>query len=59
MTRRSAFRVTLPLVTMQPATVPRFGMLKVSRTSSLPISFSFLIGARRPAIAAFTSSSAS
>ena len=41
------------------AIVPAFGMLKTLRTSALPSSFSLNSGARRPAMAFFTSSTAS
>ena len=49
----------VPSSTNEPAIVPIFGMVKVSRTSALPSAFSRLTGASRPAIAFFTSSSAS
>ena len=43
----------------QVFTVPIFGMVKTWRTSALPSAFSRRTGASRPAIAFFTSSSAS
>jgi hypothetical protein len=41
---------------MQPATVPTFGTLKVSRTVALPSRTSLIVGSRRPVIAFWISS---
>ncbi len=45
-----------PSVTMQPATVPTFGVLKIWRTSAVPMRVSLSVGSSRPAIAFFISS---
>ena len=41
---------------MQPAIVPNFGTLNVSRTSAVPTRTSRNVGSSRPAIAFFISS---
>jgi hypothetical protein len=48
--------LTLPSTTMQPATLPALLTRKTWRISALPMVFSTIVGASRPSIAAFTSS---
>ena len=45
-----------PSVTMQPAMVPTFGVLKICRTSAAPSRTSLNVGSSRPAIAFLISS---
>ena len=52
----SPARVIRPSVTMQPAMVPNFGTLKMSRTSAMPSRTSLKVGSSSPAIAFFISS---
>ena len=49
-------RVIRPSVTMQPAMVPNFGTLNVSRTTAEPIRTSLNVGSSSPVIAFFISS---
>ena len=49
-------RVMRPSSTMQPAIVPNFGVLNVSRTSAEPMRTSLNVGSSSPAIAFFISS---
>src|SRR6267154_1622793 len=58
-TRTRAVRGMTPERTQLPAMVPTFAILKSWRTSASPNPISFFSGARKPAIAAFTSSTAS
>src|SRR6266480_3275022 len=58
-TRTRAVRGITPERTKLPAIVPTFAILKIWRTSASPRTTSFRSGASRPAIAAFTSSTAS
>ncbi len=52
MRRTLAPRSTVPSVTRQPATLPTFVMLKISRISALPSMVSRSSGVSRPDIAA-------
>src|SRR6266550_1534015 len=58
-TRTRAVRGMTPERTKLPAIVPTFAILNSWRTSASPNTTSFFSGASRPAIAAFTSSTAS
>src|SRR6266566_4761220 len=58
-TRTRAVRGMTPERTKLPAIVPTFAILNSWRTSASPRTTSFFSGASRPAIAAFTSSTAS
>jgi hypothetical protein len=45
-----------PSTTMQPATAPDLLVLNTWRISALPMFFSTMVGASKPSMAAFTSS---
>ena len=53
---RSPERVMRPSVTMQPAMVPNFGVLKMSRTCARADATSLNVGSSSPVIAFFISS---
>ena len=57
--RTRCWRVILPSSTKQPATVPTLVILKTSRTSAEPVTFSTSFGASMPSMACLISSMAS